>query len=1177
MFAKPTFLNIDNRNEPLTREEVIEMFDEAFENNEFCVYFQPQHCIQDEDKVLAAEALARWEGEDGAMILPKYFVGMLEQCGIIYKLDRYIAEELCKFINANRDEPWIEKMKFSVNASKDDLRQKDFVEFYLDLRERYEIPRGMIEIEFTESAFYGDFVRFRKVLQQLQDEDFSCSMDDFGTGTSSLTMLKELPIDILKMDKSFFDDTVEENKTRNYSIIGSIVSMGRGLGMTIVAEGVEEDEQLQYLRKIGCDYVQGFVFSEPLPPSGFVKYVNDFKKHESKEHSKNIKEYMEQAGKLSKQMLEKRYKEILRYVNAIVIEIFPDIDQYCLLCADKYGLAKNSCGCYSDLFNSFIAEVVHPDDIKLVTENGALKNLIASFYKGGEEYVMEFRTKKYDSSNNIFFEDYTWMEAKIDFEELEDGNRRILAYMRDIQELKEKETEAIKVQKQLEYVLKSIQGAIYEVDYKNNSLVMIKDYDDHISSVKSGELKDTFVNYVKTYVHPDDQKSLLNIFSRKTLLAYENNENISFTLDFQVKKGKEYKWKRLNCLGTIKEDRNKAYIIVQDINKDTVQKFVDIKSQFMHDSLPIFNSVIEINMETGRVETIKANSTLREATIDCPTYEDFYKNFKEKNLVHPTDDEKVFEQFAPKNLKALFKSGKILDTEYRIMNNETKAYEWHRCYTMNNDELKITILFIIDIDDKKKLEIKESNQELIDPSTQLLNFKGFMEACSDYLAYKGTNRIHSMICISLDNFEIIRNKGKQYSEFTVQSFVQNIRKHFDNKDIIGRIKENEIAILFRKNSDENTYSHMEIIANIIKKEVVGYLTCTFSAGIASFPTHAENIKDLINYAHSAMLKSKQKGGDICTIYDDSITPAGNIAQMEKISNTINLRQQDILYNIFTILYKAKKIDEAFPIIFSYIGAKYDVSRILLMEASSNDSFSATCEWCSNGVTPVKDYLVDIAGESMGITKRYEQYFIKTNSGVTCNDLAEADEEVVSFLKPLGTKSFIQAPLVINDELKGFIFVSESKDSRVWTVDEVNILNKIARRMSVFVSNDRLAKDLERQKDMINEILDNSPAMNYVVDPNTFKILYLSKSAKNKMPFAEEGMLCYKAFMGSNSPCEFCPMKAYYGQFERNQIKQVSYISPLDEWAEMTVNEIEWFDGTMACMVSSYDISKIKHE
>lgn len=179
----------------------------------------------------------------------------------------------CAYL-ASRRSRGLPPLRLSVNVSRMSLGQKSFLKRYTTLRERYAVSPGMLELECTESLAIKDFPLFREVMARLPGCGFRRAMDDFGTGYSSLNLLKNIDLDVLKLDMEFFRNTEETPRER--AVIESVVSMAHALNMATVAEGIERPEQVEFLRAIGCDAVQGYIFSRPVPPDDFEEQEGRF-------------------------------------------------------------------------------------------------------------------------------------------------------------------------------------------------------------------------------------------------------------------------------------------------------------------------------------------------------------------------------------------------------------------------------------------------------------------------------------------------------------------------------------------------------------------------------------------------------------------------------------------------------------------------------------------------------------------------------------------------------------------------------------------------------------------------------------------------------------------------------------------------------------------------------------
>ena len=227
------------------------------------MYYQPQY-FAGNNRLRGVEALIRWRDKDGKMISPAVFIPIAEKNGTIVTIGNWVIEESVRHYSE-----WKRKygypMVLSINISAIQYKRDDFVSQVLSVLNKYDVSPGEIELEITESVLIDDLSEVKDKLYMLREYGIKVSLDDFGTGFSSLSYLKGLPIDTLKIDKSFIDNVVEDDSSR--IITEAMVSMVSKLGFETIAEGVETKEQYDYLRDIGCDAIQGFLLGKPQPAS----------------------------------------------------------------------------------------------------------------------------------------------------------------------------------------------------------------------------------------------------------------------------------------------------------------------------------------------------------------------------------------------------------------------------------------------------------------------------------------------------------------------------------------------------------------------------------------------------------------------------------------------------------------------------------------------------------------------------------------------------------------------------------------------------------------------------------------------------------------------------------------------------------------------------------------------
>ena len=242
-------------------------FEDALHNEEFIVYYQPKVDIITE-KVLGAEALVRWKKRDGSVISPGDFIPVYEKDGLIEKLDEYVFEQVCRLQKSKKD---IGKalLPISVNLSRSSILQEGVAERYIEIAKKNEVPFSCVPLELTESvAVYSD--KISKTIDQLIKAGFKLQVDDFGSGYSSLAILNQLPFSTLKIDKSLINHVCEE---KGRTLVEQVILLSKVLKMQVVAEGVETKEQLEELRNLQCDEIQGFYFARPMPEKDFIEYI----------------------------------------------------------------------------------------------------------------------------------------------------------------------------------------------------------------------------------------------------------------------------------------------------------------------------------------------------------------------------------------------------------------------------------------------------------------------------------------------------------------------------------------------------------------------------------------------------------------------------------------------------------------------------------------------------------------------------------------------------------------------------------------------------------------------------------------------------------------------------------------------------------------------------------------
>ncbi|MCR4891379.1 MAG: GGDEF domain-containing phosphodiesterase [Lachnospiraceae bacterium] len=260
------------RNKTEDEYRILSDFQHALTHHELYFCLQPQ-CQVPSGRIVGAESLSRWKKADGQMIRPDSFIPVLEKYGFVTDLDQYIWTEVCAWLSR-----WIKSghtpVPISVNVSQIDILSIDVPQFMNELIQKYELPKELLKIEITESAYVSDSSQVKRAVQQLRDDGFLVLMDDFGSGYSSLNMLGKLNVDVIKLDAQFLRMNDADDR-KGIRILETIVNMTKTMALPIIVEGVETDEQVNFLESLGCRYIQGYRFYRPMNVDEFEKLIEN--------------------------------------------------------------------------------------------------------------------------------------------------------------------------------------------------------------------------------------------------------------------------------------------------------------------------------------------------------------------------------------------------------------------------------------------------------------------------------------------------------------------------------------------------------------------------------------------------------------------------------------------------------------------------------------------------------------------------------------------------------------------------------------------------------------------------------------------------------------------------------------------------------------------------------------
>ena len=266
-----SYYSSDLSDKDLYHERLINDIDDAIANKDLIVFYQPKYDItSDEPHLRSAEALIRWKHPELGMISPGDFIPLFESNGLIQKLDHYVWEEAASQIRRWKDK-YGKSIPVSVNMSRVDIYDPELEDRLDRLISDNGLAPEELMLEITESAYSDDAKGLIAVVNGLRDKGFKIEMDDFGTGYSSLNMITTIPIDVLKMDMSFIRNMNKDEKS--LKLVELVIEISDFLNVPVVAEGVEDKDQVEQLKKMGCEVIQGYYFSKPVPPEEFEAFI----------------------------------------------------------------------------------------------------------------------------------------------------------------------------------------------------------------------------------------------------------------------------------------------------------------------------------------------------------------------------------------------------------------------------------------------------------------------------------------------------------------------------------------------------------------------------------------------------------------------------------------------------------------------------------------------------------------------------------------------------------------------------------------------------------------------------------------------------------------------------------------------------------------------------------------
>lgn len=531
----------------------------ALFGREFVFYLQPK-CNMNTGKIIGAEALVRWRRSDGTMIPPNEFIPVLERNGFITNLDKYIWEEVCHFLRSLIDRG-IRPVPISINVSRVDLYSMNVPQYIGNLLRSYQIEPKLLEIEITESAYSEKLETVNNVVQSFRLKGMNVLMDDFGSGYSSLNMLNDVNIDVLKLDMRFLNIN-ENTKGKGIGIVEAVVNMARMMGMRVIVEGVETQQQVDFLVSMGCEYAQGYFFFKPVPAESFEELLSERKLfdysgiHLKKDNQVHIRELLN----------ENLFSETIvnNILGAIAFAEFDGSTVEIIRTNEQYDRIIDSEPVGDSLRHNFPMENIFPEDIE-----GFIKMFWDAYDHPMDGAVCEFRYKKTD--NRV-----VWYRVRAFFLREQEGRKLYYGSVTDIRGEKEREFELDIAEKKLENALRLAESNCLDWNINEDTFTLVNTFCTNAMKRFNPLLNDKYV-VINDFASKRPKLLSSRVVNYREFREYvatllNSPERISRSIDLAFSQDRDdILWLRVSCEPVV-DVNNKVVHIIGSFTDISLQK-----------------------------------------------------------------------------------------------------------------------------------------------------------------------------------------------------------------------------------------------------------------------------------------------------------------------------------------------------------------------------------------------------------------------------------------------------------------------------------------------------------------------------------------------------------------------------------------------------------------------------
>lgn len=865
------------------------------------------------------------------------------------------------------------------------------------------------------------------------------------------------------------------------------------------------------------------------------------------------------------QTAQVKYLTLLRYVNATVVEVDLDQGVYHMVYDPNPDFALLRSGAsFAESMRNLVQRAVHPDDRARVLE--FLKNSGEEFFAKG---LMKYRHRYRVYSAMIG--DYRWYEAtllRIDVDDLH--SRKGLAVWREAETAEAEDT------RERETALRSLWSGVQCC--RNDRWFTLMGVSENFSALVGytpAELEQRFQNRLTGLILPEDRAEVRR--RTREQLTLGSGVELEYRL---VRKDGQVIWVlEKSRMVTEADGVEYLYCVLVDISRTKkAQEELRLSLERHQIILAQTNDIIfEWDVAGG---TVSYSPNWKERFGYAPMTGGVGEAIPKASHIHP-EDAPVFLDA----LRALMDGAHYEEMELRIAKADGR-YLWCRIRAtaqQREDGRPIKVVGVVmDIDGEKRANQALRDKAERDGLTRLLNKNSARRRIEAYLSEAEGERA-ALLIIDVDNFKQVNDSyGHMFGDAVLARLSEEIRGLFRADDIVSRIGGDEFLVFLKRVPDKELVEErcgrlIEAFQGMFQKELVSWsLSC--SVGAALSPEHGAAFQELFQRADQALYRAKRRGKNCYELYraqkDAGFQQPGAplMAVGERIDSggRPGTAEDGLVQYAFRRLYESGDVENTVQDILALVGRRFNVSRTYIFENTpDNRACRNTFEWCSEGVEPQIDRLQHIEYQR-DLGGRYEENF--DEHGVFyCPDVTRLPKCQYDILEAQDVKSLLQCAIRDNGVFRGYVGFDECVGSRLWTQEQIDALTHIAGFLSVFLLKLRSQQQAEERARDLRIALDNQNSWIYVIDPDTYEMLFINAKTRAVAAQAAEGLRCYQAFLHRDAPCGNCPAR----DIRRDVNRTVEFYNPvLDVWSLADASLIRW-SGREACLISCHDITRYK--